>query len=834
MSGETGQSPLQMAQVRQYQPLVVLLAAVVVGIVLDRLLVVCTHYCWWPLAAVSCGIWYVVWRAKRFEIAVWILLVSVVATAGAWHHMCWYRFGRNDLGLVAREAPQPVCFEAVARIGPRTIPAPPINPLRSIIMGRQTRMLVDVVRVRDASTWRTASGRARLYVDGDLPGVRAGDRLRIFAQLLKPRPAQNPREFDLSLHHRADRILSRAYANYPECVSVQAAASVWSPRNLLERIRTHFNDQLWRHLTHDRSGLAAAVILGAREQLDPQRVDDFVVTGTIHLFAISGLHIGILAAGMFVLARVGMLPRRWALFAVVALTVLYALLTDARPPVVRATILVVVTCVSLMIGRKSLPFNSLAAAAIGMLAYNPADLFRSGAQLSFLAVATLAWFGPRLLVQRPPDPLKQLLRQSRPWIVRMSHRALWHVTRFTLASGAIWLVSLPLVMYQFHLFSPIAVLLNAVLWIPIACALFAGFGVVLTSWIPPVAATCGMVCDLSLGVLEYSVSAAKRIELGHFWVAGPVLWWLIGFYCVLGFFVAFRRWCPRRRWCIVVLSVWIAIGWAVPTISRHHRTTGQQALDCTILYVGHGCSAVFELPGGQTMLYDAGTLGSPIMGTRSIASFLWSRGVKHLDAVVISHADVDHYNALPGLLDRFSVERIFVSPKMFSVDDPALAELRTAIRNHQIPIGEIRARDRLRIGSTVAIDVLHPPAEGVDGSDNANSVVLLVKHGDRTILLPGDLETPGLDQLMARQPVSCDLVMAPHHGSAHSDPVAFSAWCQPGWVVISSGHGHDTGPAERAFRAAGSRVLHTVENGAVRATLDDSGLRIRRWRQDGW
>ena len=102
----------------------------------------------------------------------------------------------------------------------------------------------------------------------------------------------------------------------------------------------------------------------------------------------------------------------------------------------------------------------------------------------------------------------------------------------------------------------------------------------------------------------------------------------------------------------------------------HGRVCGRSGrirdrLDCTFLSMGHGCAVLLELPSGQTMLYDAGQFGAAVGGHAPISESLWSRGITHLDAVVLSHPDIDHYNALPGLLEKFSVGAIYVSPIMF-------------------------------------------------------------------------------------------------------------------------------------------------------------------------
>ncbi len=151
-----------------------------------------------------------------------------------------------------------------------------------------------------------------------------------------------------------------------------------------------------------QSALADAVLLGTREQLDPDQTEGFRETGTVHLLVIAGLHLGILAGvATLLLARLP-IPRRWALATVALFTLTYMLLVQAQPPVVRATILVLAACGSLWLGRERLGMNVLAGAGLVVLALNPADLFRVGPQLSFLCVAGILMAGAEMGVFRGP------------------------------------------------------------------------------------------------------------------------------------------------------------------------------------------------------------------------------------------------------------------------------------------------------------------------------------------------------------------------------------------------------------------------------------------------
>lgn len=452
-----------------------------------------------------------------------------------------------------------------------------------------------------------------------------------------------------------------------------------------------------------------------------------------------------------------------------------------------------------------------------MLSLSPAQLFNSGTQLSFLCVAILIWLGswPSLRLESV-DPLDRLIAATRPWYVKLWRIVSRWFVLLLFTSVAVWIVTLPLVLYRFHIGSPVALLISPVVWVIALVAMWAGFVTLACGWLVPlVAMIAGQVCSWSLGLLVVVVDWAETLPGGHFWSPGPALWWVIGFYLGLVVVMLRGRALLATRWQIGLAAAWIVAGLVPPLWQWTQR---DDALRCSFLSVGHGTCVVLELPGGETLLYDAGSLGSPEFATQSIAGFLWSRGITRIDAMILSHADVDHYNAVPGLLDRFHVGAAYVSPLMFDwfgATGPAEAPevLRQSIAAAGVPTQEVWAGDRLRVGE-VTLELVHPPREGVIGSDNANSIVLVVNYAGRRLLLPGDLETPGLDDVIAEAPVDCDILMAPHHGSRRSDPPGFAAWSTPEWVVVSGGADADV-EVEQSYGAVGAKVLNTGKLGAV-------------------
>lgn len=819
----------------RYQPLVAVALAMAAGIVFNRFATTGSLRFGfgelWSVAAVSLVAWWWLLRGGRPAVSAWLLIVAIAATSGAWHDLRWNLFAANEIGRFA-EAPTPTCLRATVLSVPETLPAPLPTPLRAIPGGERTRVDVELRAIRDGRRWVAADGHCQLTIDGDLLAVAPGDEVQIFAQLRRPSPPMNPGEFDFSELARADGRVAALIAPSPDCVTPLSPLEHASPARAIAAIRDYGQRALQTYVGPEQAGLAAAVLLGMRDELPYEATRPFFLTGTVHLLVVSGLNVAILAVGLYALAWVGWLPRRVVLTMTVAVVMLYTFVAGAEPPVVRSTVLVVLVCVGAWMGRSSAAYNSLAAAAIFALALNPAQLFRAGTQLSFLCVAILIWVGHmRWFQQASVDPLDRLIAAARPWHARLWRLIARWVLLLLVTSAAVWLATLPLVLYRFHVGSPVALVIAPAVWLIALVAMWAGFVTLACGWfVPLLAVAAGKVCSLSLGWLTALVAWAEQLSWGHFWSPGPALWWLIGFYLGLTAIMTCGRAILATRWLAGLAAAWIVVGLVPPLWNYVHR--GDE-MRCSFVAVGHGTCVVLELPSGETLLYDAGSLGSPEFATQSAAGYLWSRGIRRIDALILSHADVDHYNAVPGLLERFHVGTVYTSPLMFDwfgATGPADAPevLRQAIIAAGVPMQEIWSGDRLRV-SDVTLTVIHPPRDGVVGSDNANSITLAIEYGGRCVLLPGDLETPGLEEVTAELPRDCDIVMAPHHGSRRSDPPGFAAWSSPEWVVLSGGADADP-EVELTYAAAGAKVLNTGKLGAIEFCIDRDSISMTSFR----
>ena len=831
-----------------YQPMVLVFLSFALGVGLDRALD------WnWQFSAVAAWSSLIGWYGCRTyfrhrsdsssvqsgtgeQIASTLLLIGLVFAGAFWHHGRWNWFGANEIGRFAPNVSVPCCIDATVISEPHWTLAGGRNGAQEFGNVARTRLTVCVNRIRDGEKWINVSGVVDLVIHETTNKVMSGDQVRVFGRLVASTPPSNPGQFDFQSFYRAKSKLAFLHAYESDSVFVLRRVD-WIGVRLLSFLRHRLNEITWKYVNDEEAGFASAILLGNREQLSNQRRNRFLETGTVHLLAISGLHVGILAGSFFLFFRMGLVSRRKCLWLTILFVIFYAWLVEFRPPASRAAILVSLFCCGRLWGERSFSFNLLAIAGLVVLLINPNDLFGLGPQLSFLAVASLT-FGS-VWVFWPPsrDPIQRLIASTRPWHVRCWCWTGRQLRTAILVSGLIWMVAMPLVAYRFHLVAPIALVINPLLLVPIAWGLYGGLGVLVFGWfLPPAAIVCGWVCHRNLALIEWMIGAAQAVPLGHVWTAGPASWAVIVFYAGMFLFAV----CPLTRlpgkWIAGLAFFWLVSCWIAPDqIANQIARRGENPLVCTFIDVGHGSSVLLQFPSGQNMLYDAGSFGAAEYGARSVAGVLWSERIKRLDAVVISHADVDHFNALPYLADRFSIGKVYISPQMSSSDSGAVVDLLDALDECGAEVKLISQDDRLLPDSGVAVTMLGPPESGNAGNDNSNSVVLLFEFRGRKVLLPGDLEQAGLDRLLASDPINTDLVMAAHHGSRNSQPQAFMKWSTPEYVVISGGSHRLTEELINEFEPTRRNVRRTDVDGAIRFSIDNSGdILLEEWNSNPW
>ena len=810
-------------------PLVPLALALAAGIVADRYVRPWGTAAWGTLALLaSVGLSAGLGRRPFAGIAA--ILAIAVALGGGWHHACWSDLVVDDLARSVTEEPRPAWVRGVLRDVLGIHPGDP----------GLTRAVLEVTSVRDGSCWRAASGRALLVIVGARADLIAGEAVEAAGSLERVAGPLNPGEFDARDYLRAQGIHLHLAVDDRDAVWRDRSAPPWSWPWTRRRgvLRAWSRARLVEGLDYRVAPLAAALLLGQREGVDPEMNDAFARTGTTHLLAISGLHLQALALVLLFGFRALGLGRRGAFATVALVTIAYALLVGLVPSVVRSAAMTVIACVAGMIDRSARPANTVALAALVTLGLNPAHLFDVGCQLSFLAIAAIVWGSSPVYAWwvAPATPLDRLERTLEPrWRRRLRSCGHW-LAQMVVVSLVVWLVTLPLVTLRFHMASPIGVALNIPL-IPLTTValLASGLTLGLSALWAPLATPAAWVSGLCLRWTASVVRWGAAVRWGHLFVPAPSWVWVLGVYALLALATVAQasRWPKRaRRGAWSVLAVWVALGLGL-SVARFPRPRGP--LEAEVLAVGHGLAVIITTGDGRTVVYDCGRMRDPSVGRRIIAPALWARGVRHIDAVILSHADSDHYNGLPDLLDRFSVGEVRVSPGFAGAANPGAVQLLDEVRARGIPVRPIAAGDHWE-AAAARFSVWHPPRAGALAlalaSDNARSVVLDLEAAGHHVLLTGDLENEGLDALTRCRMPPLDVMLSPHHGGRTANPTWLYEWAEPRLVVVSQ---RPPAPGTNDALApldARHVLMRTWQRGAIRLRWTDAGVVAHGFRDD--
>lgn len=801
-------------------PLVPVALALTAGIVLDRHLGI-------PIggslitAALLLAAWGIASLGRESLLALVYLWGGVAALTAAYHR--WHLDGvrADDIGRYAATQPAPVTVRGIVH-GEAISPRLQRGPLRVLPEVESTRFVLQATSLRLPDGWRTVSGRAQVHATGRI-GLSVGDEIECVGRLTSPDTPGNPGEFDYAAHLRDQGI--RAMLDVrggPAAIDTLTTGGFRWFRAWLSTIGNWCKDILDQSLPERQAAIARALLLGDGSAMTSDDWEAYLRTGVIHALAISGQHLVVLGGFAWMVLRVCGVRRRTGALLVATFLMGYALLVGGRPPVMRAAWTVLALSGGLLLQRPVLPANSFALAWIVVAACNPTDVFNSGCLLSFLAVAMLIW-GIGQWRGGETDPLDALIDESRPLWVRLLRQLGKIILWIYAVNLAVWLAVSPLVAARFHLVSPVALLIGPPVVLLTSIALLAGFLLlILASIFAPLGTPFALVTSWALWGCDMLVSFGVRVPGGYWYVADIPDWWLWPFY--LGLLAALLVEPLRRRWGwgLVAATGWLAVGLLVGVLPR-----SRDDLHCTFLAVGHGGCTVVETPDGRTLLYDAGAINGPDVTRKFIAPYLWQRGITRIDELFISHADLDHFNGIPAILERFGVGQVTCTPTFSQRTIQGVAITLDAIRRRGVPVRIVQSGDRLAAGP-IRIDVLHPPPAGPRGPENARSMVLQIAYAGRTILLTGDLESPGLERVLSLPARKLDVLMAPHHGSRFPNTPELARWASPRVVVSSQGKPRFENV--EPYTSHGAHYLATWPHGAVTIRIDSDGMSVDTFR----
>lgn len=846
-----------------YQPLPMLLAAAVAGILLDRLAGIPQAF-WMTFSLLFLFGWSGAFFRQRQVVASLLVLTLCFSVFGLRHHVYWNRFAENDLGHFARQEGAPAALRGTVSEMPRYFPEPPEDPDRVFEATERTVFTLTATELRDRADWIPVSGRVAVTVEGDRRDLHTGDRIQLFGVLSKPLGPQNPDDFDQKAMLRSRRILCLLRGSGGLSLTVLRPGPPSLLRGL-ESLRRAGRENLERKLSPENAARASAMILGIREGVDEETTQRLVETGTLHILAISGLHIGLVAATVGFLLRFFGISRRITALVLIGTVLVYLFLTDVRPPAIRATVLVCVVAAAMYSGRRSLGVNSLCATALIVLALNPCDLFQFGAQLSFFATGAFFWvpsaeslwntarrrfFKHKDESDEEESKLKQV-EQYEPgrWTLFLfGRRALLGAVQLFLVSLVIWGVTMPLILERVHVLTPVALAVNPLLWLPMTAALLGGFATMIFGGLPLLGDGAAVWTNLSFNLLFGMIDLFHRTG-GYGWMPGPPRWWLVGFYSAFALwtFLPLRR--PPKRIIAAVLTLWIAAGFCAGYVRDFQRIRNDR-LTLSVYSIGHGNCVLVTTPRGKTIVYDIGSISSPYRACDVMSRALWRLGKRSVDVVVITHPDKDHYNGLVEFSKRFRIGAVLVSPYMFEAlekaerqlaeenrtlaetppgefsEEKSLSRLRQTLAEKGIPLRIVGDGDDLASDGLPDSIFLHPPKVdfGESDSTNATSLVLRFSHRGVGVLLPGDLDGRIVSPFLERKPMPTPIVMVPHHGGRSNQAERLYRWASPELLLISAGRFTHRDERLADLEKQGYTVRSTYLEGMIEIRIDRHGV----------
>ncbi len=712
--------------------------------------------------------------------------------------------GPRDLDRLLPRDPLPVVVEGTAATAPVRISRPSTD-------GREEAAVVhglamDVEDVLGPGGPVPAEGLVEVFVEGTPPPLLPGDRLRVAGIARSSQAARNPGGPDRAAAAR-DRGEARTLdAPGPGAIEVltvggpsPARAAALLHGALLRAVGTAYGGQ--------GRALYEALLAGAKDDLDPEVSRDFRRTGTYHILVVSGIHVAFAAAAAaWLLGRAGAGMRAQAAGTILAAAA-YAAASGFGVPSRRALVAVAVVSLGPMLRRRSDPLHSLFVAAGIVLAVRPEVLEEAGFQLSFGAVLGILRFarpiGDLLFARR-----RFLRKFPIPAADRSIRRRLGDIVEGALPTAlAAWAATAPLLAWHFGTVSPVTPLANLVV-VPAATAALA-MGAVL---LPVGLVLPGVSAPLGDGAAA-ALAAAVRFFAGlpGAWIAvpPPPAWILAADGAVLALAAV-------RTTGLRLLAM--AAGMASLVVGPLALPPRPPAPSVLALDTGHGLSVLCD-SGRSRVLYDAGGRG-PRVGEDVVLPALRARGAGALDALVISHEDIDHLSAVREVLENVPVG-VLVVGEGFGVAPPAREILASAGRAG-VPVRRSAAGDVMS-WEGLRLEVLHPP-RGLfpRPTDNDGCLAVRVSMDGLAALLTGDLETRGLRTLLlAGTDLRADVLVLPHHGSPLVEGVpALAAASRASLLVSSAGSG--TVRVDRVPSPFAPRFLCTAGEGAVLVTAREA------------
>jgi len=697
------------------------------------------------------------------------------------------------------------------------------------------------VRVYVSRSPYDAGGEARDFAERLLPGAR----VELLGQISSPRPPGNPGQFDYAAYLRDSGVYAALYVEdlkYARAEGPGGFSLAWHVAYVKEIIAESY----YRNFSRENAAFMSALLIGDRQNLPDDLMDDLSASGTVHVISISGLHLALIASFGYFALRLMRIPFKMQRGLLIIGIVFYALMVGPSAPVTRSAIMIALFLMAQLLNRRSDTLNILALSALVVALLNPMDVMTIGYQLSFLAVFFIITLtGPigfflRSLPQRMRyrfsgvrreigfpqyQRIQELVLANSSW-PRRGAAWVWQGTTLTAASSvAATLGTFPIVMFNFGKFSVWTWAANLAIVPLVEIWLLVGFVLLIASLVQAAFGAAFLLVPAFIGqmraiaVIEWPAHFFATLPLSFRNIPRIPAYAVLLFYCALASLFFWRRisWSRYATAGFAAVAVFAVI---FPLAAQTH--SGE--FEMTVLDVGHGNATFIRFPDGRALLYDCGSFKESDITRNVVQPFLRERGVTHIDAVIISHPHVDHFDGLPTLLQNYSVGVLVLTDYFAPEVNKYWAVVWPAVQASGVRV--VRMRDGGALEgfpelSFIAPEAGLPPADsdGYNAALNETSLVVRVECDGTSILLCGDIEKQGITWLLAHyKGGEADVLVAPHHGGyVEGFTEKLFAALRPREVIISSDR--RTARNELEQMAGAGRIHLTRAGGAITLTV---------------
>ena len=754
------------------------------------------------------------------------------------------------------------------------------NPLK--FNKNRTKFILKAETLEKKDKYLQVVGKIRVTLLGKDPKLAIGDRISFVGIIKSIRNFNNPKGFNYERYMAFSGVWGTAFV-LKEKLSIL-------DKSVRPRFFVHWGDfrkkisfLIEKNGDIEQQGLLKGLILGERNSISPQLREAFNRAGIGHLLAISGLHIGIVATVSFILFSRFLshikifLWNAWIRKGAALLSLgpvfFYGSLTEMSPSTQRAVLMVSVFLLTFLIEREQDTVNTLSAAAIFILIIHPPYLFSISFQLSFSAVLAIIYGLSKIRNIQAKTAIHTRFSRMRKRVILF-----FFVSLFAMLGTA------PLVMLYFNQISLIGIFTNFI-FVPLIGFIVVPLGLLSVFLCPISYQAASLVMQADAALLSKAVemiiffsklpfAALKTVTPTYFEISCFYLfaWGILNlkekklrekgtrtqagqgkttetvsddniYMNALGRLNLWKRFnrpvFSKANLAKIIIVIALAAA-VMDTCYWLYNRFWHNDLRVTIIDVKQGSSSLLELPGGFCILIDGGGFYDNSVfdvGAGVIAPFLWSKKIKTIDLLVLSHPESDHLNGLIYIAENFNVKKVLTNSQ--AVNTKGYKEFIRVIEKKKIFAPDFKEISRVQTLNSVQINILYPPVDFIEKIEhqkwrslNNNSIVLKVVFKSVSFLFPGDILKHAEKELVgiAGDDLRSTVLIAPHHGSKTSSSELFLDKVNPEYVIISSGWKNrfkfPNLSVIKRYRERKYKIFRVDENGAVMLSTDGRFLKI--------